>query len=308
MKFETILICLFCYALSYQRPEMTLNEIETTLHDYITKASIESIGFDLSDGIYIELDNIKVFYIAENLLLNQIENTIDYFDMDVFFIFDMKVYNAPLKEYRDYAGKNNITFTSKRNIGNIFYSNFQFYQLTDKGFAFKDFIEPSYVSLNLSELNEFELYQDLLKNFGERMIKDLLFLRWYQTLNNILSIFPVCDPLYYYNKLVEYLIKKGEINLNYPDYPSFQKIVFHQITYKSILKINRYTEKLTLVTFDIDFYNGAYYWKKVYYEDIKVTSISIDFGRFYPDDIEVQQVMTRYIKESFALILKSDDI
>lgn len=308
MKFKTILICLFCYALSYQRTEMSLDEIEETLHTYITKANIDSIGFDLSDAVYIVLDNIKVFYKAENILLNKVDNTIDYFDMDVFFLFDMIIHNVPLKEFRDYYGTKNITFTSKGNIGNIFYSNFQFYQLNDKGFEFKDFVEPSYVSITLSELNDFDLYYDSLKDFGERKIKDLLFLKWYQTLNNILSIFPVCDSFYYYNKLVEYLRKKGEITLQYPEYPSFKTIVFHEITYKSILKINRYAEKLTLVTFDIDFYNGASYRKKVYFEYIKVTAISIDFGPLYPDNIELQQVMTRYIKESFAFILKSNDI
>ena len=73
-----------------------------------------------------------------------------------------------------------------------------------KGFEFKDFVEPSYISITLSELNDFDLYYDSLKDFGERKIKDLLFLKWYQTLNNILSIFPVCDSFYYYNKLVEF--------------------------------------------------------------------------------------------------------
>lgn len=308
MKFSFIVISLFFYVLSYQRHEMTLEEIETNLHSYITQAKIESIGFDLFDGVYILLDNITVFYKAENLLLNKIENTIDYFDMDVFFIFDMKIYNAPLKEYRDYLGNKNITFTTKKNIANIFYTNFQFYQLNDRGFEFKDLLSPSFVSVTINDLNDYELYYDSMKKYGESKIEDLIFLRWYQTLNNILSVFPECDSLFYYKKLAEYLIKKGKIELQYPDYPYFKSILFKHITYRSVLKINRFTEKFSFVSFDIDFDDGASYGKTVYYDYIKITPISIEFGQFYPDNIVLQIVMTRYIKESFQLIIKSDEI
>ena len=307
MKYLAIIICLFCYAVSYQRPELSLDEIESTLHSYLTlKSNIEPIGFDLSEWIYIMLDNITVFYTSGSVLLNKIENTIDYFDMDIYFMFDMIIKNAPLKEYRDYFGIKNITFTNRGNIANIFYSNFQFYQLNDKGFEFRDLLGPPIVTVHLSDLNQYELYSDLMKDFGESIIKDLLLLRWYQTLTNVLSIFPVCDAFYYYNKLAEYLKAQGDIKIKNPDYPNFKRLMFMSITYRSILKINRFTERLTFVSFIIDFDNGASYKKTVYFEYIKVTPISIEFGPFYPDNIELQDVLTRYISESFELIVKSE--
>ena len=303
-----IIICFICYVFSYQRPELSLDEIESTLHSYLTlQSKIEPIGFDLSDWIYIMLDNITVFYTSGSVLLNKIENTIDYFDMDIYVMFDMKIQNAPMKEHRDYFGAKNIIFTNRRNIANIFYSNFQFYQLNDKGFEFRDLQEPPIVNVHLRELNQYELYSDLMKDYGESKIKDLLLLKWYQTLNNILSIFPVCDALYYYNKLAEYLKAQGDISIKNQDYPSFTRLRFISITYKSILKINRFTERFTFVSFLIDFDNGASYQKEVYFEYIKITPISIEFGPFYPDDdIELQDVLTRYISESFDLILKSE--
>ena len=111
----------------------------------------------------------------------------------------------------------------------------------------------------------------------------------------------------YYNKLAEYLKAQGDISIKNPDYPYFTRLRFISITYKSILKINRFTERFTFVSFLIDFDNGASYQKEVYFEYIKITPISIEFGPFYPDDnIELQDVLTRYISESFDLILKSE--
>ena len=70
-----IIICFFCYVFSYQRPELSLDEIESTLHSYLTlQSKIEPTGFDLSDWIYIMLDNITVFYTSGSVLLNKIEN------------------------------------------------------------------------------------------------------------------------------------------------------------------------------------------------------------------------------------------
>ena len=40
--------------------------------------------------------------------------SIHYFDMDIYVMFDMKIENAPMKEYRDYLGAKNIIFTNRK--------------------------------------------------------------------------------------------------------------------------------------------------------------------------------------------------
>ena len=89
----------------------------------------------------------------------------------------------------------------------------------------------------------------------------------------MLSIFPQCDAFYYYHKMIENLIRRGEIEVQYPEYPEFSLLHFQSITYNEIHKINNYTEELIGVTVKVNYVlSSTIYNQKPYFNTIDVTA------------------------------------
>ena len=74
------------------------------------------LGFNLSDNIYISLQNITSFFLYDNPILNEVVKTITYQNLNITFMYKVKIDSKPIEE--DLYSKS-IAFYIERGMGNI---------------------------------------------------------------------------------------------------------------------------------------------------------------------------------------------
>ena len=302
-----VYLILVLISISFQRTFYTLQELNDKFKSFVNlHKSKDPLGFNLSDTTYLEILNISITYIPQITTYDMFYTQIDYYHMDVFFLFNLKLHNG---RSRDGSYVKNITVQVDNMSGVINFDRFQFYRLSDNGFQYNKELTPVSYNISMKYINEYELYRELLNDEQTKnKIKEILLFRWNQLLSHMFSIFPQCDAFYYYNKMIENLIRRGEIEVHYPEYPEFTLLHFQSITYSDIQKINNYTEELIGVTVRVNYIiGGSIYNPKFYFNTIHVTKNEIIFGKFLPPNPVVEEVMTYYMKEAFKYVLKHDN-
>lgn len=306
-KIFFVYIVFILTSISYQRGDYTLEEINEKFKMFVNshKSKIP-IGFNLSDNVYLQISNITTTYISKVTTYDMFFSQIDYYDMDVYFVFKMIFHNGHVKGYDVVK---NITVTVDNISAIIHFNRFQFYKLADNGFQYNDEFIPVSFKINFSYLNEYEIYNDLLndeKNFEQ--IKNVLILRWNKLLDQMLALFPQCDALYYYIKTTENVKRRGIIEVHYPKHKDFEEIQFQKITYNEVRKVNTYTEEFIGVKITVYYQiSGSKYSPTVYFDTIHVTRNEMIFGKLSPYNEPLEDVIIYYLKDSFESELKNDN-
>ena len=306
-KIFFVYIVFILIAISNQRNDYTLEEINMKYKMFVNshKSKIP-IGFNLSDNVYLQISNITTTYIPKVTTYDMFFSQIDYYDMDVYFVFKMTLHNGYLKGYDIVK---NIT-VSVDNISAVFhFNNFQFYKLADNGFQYNHEYIPMSFKIDFSYIKEYELYSDLLNDEKNiQQIKNLLTCHWNQLLEQMLTLFPQCDALYYYIKTTDYLKRRGIIPVNYPLHRDFEEIEFQTFAYNEVRKVNTYTEEFIGVKIRVYYkVSGLKYNPMVFFNTIHVTRNEMIFGKLHPYDEALEDVMIYYLKDAFASELKKDN-
>ena len=150
-KIFFVYILFILTSISYQRGDYTLEEINEKFKMFVNShKSKVPIGFNLSDNVYLQISNITTTYIPKVTTYDMFFSQIDYYDMDVYFVFKMIFHNGHVKGYDTVK---NITVTVDNISAIIHFNRFQFYKLADNGFQYNDEFIPVSFKINFSYLN-----------------------------------------------------------------------------------------------------------------------------------------------------------
>ena len=198
----------------------------------------------------------------------------------------------------------------------INFSEFSFVNLPEDNsyIPFYEFIENNITKSIHLELKKFENYKFVIKDNEFNFIDKKNFFEIYENqLANILIYYPVCDGLYYFNKLKEYLCK-NKFDIKLPDiFYSYtvEKGEVLSVNYLMYNKVNKTISQFTNVNITFTYnifeeysYDRYYYTKSCLYSEIFIFNNTVEFIRDIKEthcdylDIKVLETMINKTKEA----------
>lgn len=258
------------------------------------------LGFNLSDNIYIVLQNITSFFLYDKPILNEDAKTITYQNLNITFMYKVKINSKPIEE--DLHSKN-ITFYIERGMGNINFPEYQLYNQIDNSFNFNETFQQDYIDIDIQELEDFELLNTLYQKKGIPIISNLLLGAFKEAMVVSLVTYPVCDSMFLYSQMLTYIRGLGTIKVNHPDEPSFKSVTFKSATWTKVSKIN-----ISIVEFDyykisISYVRNTPFTRNVTFDKVQISPNSITMKDFYPEDPVLEDIMRDIFNKAFYHIL-----
>ena len=194
-----------------------------------------------------------------------------------------------------------ITSKIKRLTAYMNYNRFHLFRLKDNSYDYDYNLLPHLINIDFRELNELTVYKSLIQN----KISDfhLLFIDiWYDTFNEIISKYPICDTYYYFIETMKLLNSYGIIDVHYKEEPTFLNIQFVSASYSKVTKIHNSYEEFEGVLIRLEYYWGEAIQTYGYFDKITVYSSQFVFGKFSPTIPGLEYVVKLLIVEAFNKI------
>ena len=213
-------------------------------------------SINLSDYVTFQVESLSSIFHSEIYKINNFESTIDYYNVNVTFIFDLSITNKPYKIPKEDKMKNKtVTSKIKKLTAYMNYNRFHLFLLKDNSYDYDFNLIPNLIDIDFRELNELSVYKSLIQN----SISDfkLLFIDiWYDTFNEIISKYPICDTYYYFIETMKLLNSYGIIDVRYAPEPTFLNIQFVSASFSKVKKINNSYEEFEGVLIRLEYYWG----------------------------------------------------
>ena len=258
------------------------------------------LGFNLSDNIYISLQNITSFFLYDNPILNEVVKTITYQNLNITFMYKVKIDSKPIEE--DLYSKN-IAFYIERGMGNIHFPEYQLYNQIDNSFNFNESFQHDYIDIDIKELKQFELFNTLYQEKGVPIIRDLLLGAFKEAMVVSLVTYPVCDSMFLNNQMLNHIRSRGTIKVNHPDEPSFKSVTFKGATWTKVSKINLSVLEFDYYKVSISYVRSTPFTRTVFFDKIQISPSSITMKDFYPEDPVLEDIMRDIFNKAFDHIL-----
>ena len=293
-------VMLFSYnILCIERQFHTLEQISKNIPMMISNyQKYPDFGFNLSDNIYIMLQNISTFFLSDKPKINESEKSITYQNLNITFMF--KVNTKPIEED---VHNNNITFYIKRRMGNIHYPEYQLNHQIEHSFIFNDSFPPDFIDVDIPILKDFELYNILYQKVAIPKIKEYLVNAFQEAMTLSLVIYPGSDSFFLYTQMISYIRSLGTIKINHPKEPSFKSVTFKTATWTKLSKIQTSIVEFDYYKISISFMRPTPFSRNISFEKIQISPSSITMKDFYPEEPILEDIMRDIFNKAFEHVL-----
>lgn len=305
-KYFLIFFVIFCsyasYSNQYENSIKVLGEgLIRLINGYIR---FNNRKIKLSEKAIIYLENISAFFSSDQPYINYKEQTIDYINAQVNFILNIKLQITPINKLDwDIFSKKDITIEQKKSTILIKFQNFHIFRNADNSFEYDHYVVPIKQEHNFGQIEEYDYFKTLINEFGEYSLNAELLQMWFDYLNEILTIYPICDALNNFRQVKRYIQQSGGFNINDPEAPDFKWIYFKSVSYKSIEQEFPYSRKVIQLAFEIDYSWDCSFHTSVYFDYIIFSQRGVTFGTMLPQKYILEKNIKLLIQRALQIVL-----
>lgn len=302
-----IFLCIFSRYLNHSND--TLSSLSEGLIKIINGyVKFKKRTIKLSDHNILYLENITAIFTSDPPFFNPKEQTIDYFNTQVNFIFNTKLVSNPYgQKSSDFFTKKNITIQEKKATILIFFPRFHIFKNNDNSFDYDHYMVSTYQEHHFGQIEEYELCKNLISEFGENNLNIVLERMWFDYIDEILTIYPVSDSLYNFRQVNKYIQQVGNFSINYPDAPGFKWVHFKTVRHKGIVKEYPYSRRIKALSFEIEYFWDYEFKSSVYFDYIIFSQKNIVFGKMYPPNRIKQNIIQFLIHRALEVVLGNEN-
>lgn len=244
MSFKFILLSFLIFLCLYVNSIESIQEVTEQIPIQVMSfKNNRKTSISLSDYVIFQVKSLSLIFNSELYKINMYENNIDYYNVNITFIFDLTITNKPYKIPKEDKMKDrNITSKIKKLTAYMNYNRFHLYRLKDNSYDYDYNLLPNLISVDFRELNFLAVYKSLIDSNISQL--KLLFVDiWYDTFNEIIAKYPICDTYYYFIETMNLLKSYGIMDVHYAPKPTFLTIQIVSASFSKVKKIhNSYEE------------------------------------------------------------------
>lgn len=259
----------------------------------------------LASNVELTIVNVKASISSETYKINTSANTIDYNNFNVTLIYDINLSLLPPNTSLDIPGRKLIIIKDYKITFHLKYPLFRFYRRFDNSFEYDSYLFYSFREHSLGKLKDYEFFQEIIRNYDEYLFGDELVSMWYELVDQVLIIYPLCDALYIYNEVTKLLISSGYKNVNCED-PNFTRIRFLSFSYDSIEAVPPFARKFKGLKIKIDYKLDLEYGIEVFFQNAIITRNEILFGEMSPQKEILQKVIIFFVRQAVLQIIEQN--
>ena len=262
----------------------------------------------LSDNNIFYFEDISAIFSSDPPYINAKEQTIDYFNAQVNFIFNLKLQIDPInKKSWDILSKKNITIVEKKSTILIKFPRFHISRNSDNSFEYDHYMFPTHQEHNFGQIEEYDYFKNLINEFGEYNLNTQLSQMWFDYLHEILTIYPICDSLSTFRQVKKYIQQSGNFSINYSEEPGFKWIYFKTVRYKGIEQEYPYSRKILSISFEIEYFFDCTFRTSVYFDYIIFSQKSVLFGTMFPPDLILEKNIQLIFQRALKIVLDNEN-
>ena len=276
-------LCIYLVFLFFEkiksRPKASLHlastEFVNVVNCYIKASDREII---LSPHNKLIFDKIRIHFLSDKPMINEEMESIDYYNAHITIMYNIKLEN----KHFDPSITRKVVIEKRLLASEIVLQRLELLLKFDNSFDYFNYYDPIIKILDLGTLKEFQLFNFLFEEFGEKQFSNLLVSIWEETIKGVLTIYPMSDAFNNYRLTVKYLQASQYFSCSYKEDPSLTKIKFKSFRYDSMERIEPYSRLFNNLYIDIDYERDHSYGTTIHFDKIIFSIYDITFGTMSP--------------------------
>lgn len=252
----------------------------------------------INDSYYLTFTDFKAAFQSNPPIIDHLEETIDYYNVNVTFVFTLKI------DIVDNVNETNpnITLFIKNASAFLKFPVFNIVKNVDNSLEY-EYSSPTFTEYKFGNIEEYLIFQFLIEKYSEKAFKYQIERMWRSYIDEMLVKYPSCNAKSNFIIVNKKLIKSGVFSVSEDTAPNFTKIKFLSLQYDSIELVNPFSRKFSPLTVEIEYYWDGDFHNSFVFDFVTFTQKSIIFGKMKPENSVIELI----IRKIFYKALKSSE-
>lgn len=252
----------------------------------------------INDSYYLTFTDFKAAFQSNPPIIDHLEETIDYYNVNVTFVFTLKI------DIVDNVNETNpnITLFIKNASAFLKFPVFNIVKNVDNSLEY-EYSSSTFTEYKFGNIEEYLIFQFLIEKYSEKAFKYQIERMWKSYIDEMLVKYPSCNAKSNYMIVNKKLIKSGVFSVSEDTTPNFTKIKFLSLQYESIELVNPFSRKFSPLTVEIEYYWDGDFHNSFVFDFVTFTQKSIIFGKMKPENSVIELI----IRKIFYKALKSSE-